>query len=226
MNTTLRIAGLFTAVLHAGCASYPMTIPDKCPDGSDPIAWKPAPETFEDYRLTPPSGGHWCLLEKDKDKGAMYAKNQHAGVTYQKQPGWPVAMNTMMLLSIPSTPPQLAESRGDPEKVRQLIQDDMKRLETLSVALKKVDIQRDTARSDAVCFNVTYLRDGKLSNSNPEMELTEEGRNLICLHPTRPVLVNVGVSERYMTHEPPKTKLSVRYKSEIDGYLNSLQFIQ
>ena len=226
MKTTIRIAGLFTAVLNVGCVSYPMTIPDKCPDGSDPIAPKPAPETFKDYRLTPPTGGHWCLLEKDKDKGAVYAKNQHAGVTYEKAPGFSVAMNTMMLLSITLTPPKLAESLDDPEKIRQLIEEDVKRLETLSVAVKKFNIQRNTTRSDAVCFNVTYLRDGKLSYSNPKMELTQEERNLICLHPSRPVIVNVGVSERYMTHEPPKIKLSTQYKSEIDAYLNSLQFIQ
>jgi hypothetical protein len=203
-----------------------MTVPDTCPDGSEPLPVRPTSVSFKDYRLTPPPGGHWCLLEQDKEKGAVYAKNQHAGVTYQKQPGWPVAMNTMMLLSIPSTPPKLAESRDDPEKIRQLIQDDMKRLDTLSVALKKVDIQRDATRSDTTCFNVTYLREGKLSDTHPEMDMTQEERNLLCLHPTRPVMVNVGASERYMTHEPPKTKLSTRYKAEIDAYMKSLEFIK
>ena len=222
MNTTLKIAGIFTAVLHAGCASYPMTIPDSCPDGSKPLPASPSPETFRYFSVTPPRGGHWCVAARVEDFAATYGKNHHAGVTYQSKPSQGIAMNTMAVMAASS--PEPIKDVNTPEQLEKYLQEDVKHLDTLSSHLGNVKIERDSSRTDALCYRVTTTRNGHLSNTQTELDLSEDLVNLVCRHPNQSILVMAGVSERYLTQEPPKTKLATKYKSEIDGFVRSLRF--
>ena len=63
-----------------------------------------------------------------------------------------------------------------------------------------------------------------LAGGMGSLDFTEEVSGLVCQQPNRPRIVGISGSERYLTSDPPATKLANQFRTELDDFISSMRF--
>ena len=222
MPQPVKRLALILAAMMCGCASYPQTMTGDCPNRVPPVPVNPQRVDFPVVSFIPPRGGNWCVMMHDEDRGAAFGKNQHAGVTYPSEPPLSITRHTLMA-SLFIYPPGLVDWIKTPADLERFLKLSIQGQSTSTSHLQRLQIERDPTYHDAVCFRHRYVRTGPGSGMG-SLDFTEEVSGLVCQQPNRPRIVGISGSERYLTSDPPATKLADQFRTELDDFIGSVRF--
>ena len=222
MPQNVKRLALILAAMIGGCASYPQTMTGDCPNRVPPVPLNPQRVDFPVVSFIPPRGGNWCVIMHDEDRGAAYGKNQHAGVTYPYEPPLSITRHTLMA-SLFIYPPGWVDWIKTPADLERFLKLSIQGQSTNSSHLQSLQIERDRTYLDAVCFRHRYVRTGPGPGMG-SLDFTEEVNGLVCQQPNRPRIVGISGSERYLTSDPPATKLADQFWTELDDFIGSMLF--
>lgn len=219
------VGAALTIMLLSGCAN--LGFPRRGPECSD-LNLRALPEKsprldFEAVSVVPPQGSNWCIVDLDREKGGQFAKNTFGGRYLTEPPALSELRNT--LFASVTIELQKAPTNSEAE-FRQSWQWFWAGLMSAmpNGRIVKRKIERDEGRTDAMCARIEATVEGAISHSFPQDIFVLEVRALVCKHPTRPLLIGLGSSERYLKKAPPSKLLTNRYRKELKEFFDGLSF--
>lgn len=172
--------------------------------------------------MLPPQGPNWCML-LDKGKGGMFLKNPFGGRYLDKPPTERETRNTLIATVRMGTPTRPIDSVGDLERMANETLTEQTNGIPQGTVLRR-NVMREERITDALCIRLDETREGQLSRTQPGQTFVMTVTELTCKHPTRPLLIGIGYSERFLKAFPPQQPLVQRYRHELEPFLGSLQF--
>ena len=216
---------MLACALTAGCAGigYPRAGPE-CSDFSAQALPEAAPRLdFADFSVLPPQGPHWCVANLDQRRGSAFAKNWFGGRVLQAAPSLGEIRNTMIAEVAFQTSPGRVESHQDLERIAQGWFADYQSSVPLARFITKT-LEPDNGQDGGLCARTNYRIEGPISQQWTNEIFTLQGQGVLCKHPSRPVIVLILWTERFLRDSPPSQSLMQRYRNEVEPFLHGLQF--
>lgn len=225
---------------------YPKKAPTCADMGLKPLPYPMERIKFESFKVLPPQGENWCIVNLTRRKGnseneaGVFFKNQFGGQTLQTPP--PLNLVNQTLAAIVDVQEKQQSFKEMEKALGFEIKDIFTSAKFADYMGQLINKQKQMAGSKinnfkdlqikpynhetAICIQVELEKEGYLSNTHPNDSYVEHLRTINCIHPTRSLLFSIGYSERFPAKNPPAVRLIDKFEKELDLFLTGFEFNQ